>query len=222
MSRLLPTQNISLLLLIMFSGLSLCALNPYKLTKDTLKHSKSGWRQDLHVISIGIGLKNYDVERFQGALGRTNTYTISNLTGSIPLHAKFEFFLRKHIGFGTTLNYDNFNYDYTTNSLVNNQTVPQTYRLTSNVFTINLRLNYHFFYHKAVDVYLGVGTGLRIVRAPSGSINFYNFYPDGFFREYELSVGIRYLAWGIIGLYAEAGYGRSPFQAGVSCNIKGF
>lgn len=222
MNRSLFTQNKNLFLILVFYGLSLAAYPQVSDLKDSLKQDKSGWRQNQHIISIGMGFANYDVTKFRGPAGTTSDYTLSSVQGSIPIHSKFDFYLRKHFGLGATLNYSSFNYNYTRNILYYNKISSETFAMTSYVITLNIRLNYHLFYNKIVDVYLGGGTGLRLVHSKSSSLGSPDFYSSGVFRDYELSAGVRYLALGTIGLYAEAGFGRSIVQAGISVDIKGF
>jgi len=159
---------------------------------DTIDPKKSGWNRNAHIISFGIGFQNYDAEGLN-KLNTAENYSISSISSSIPLYAKFEFFYAKHLGIGANMNYNTVSYYF---SQYNTQKTPETFPVNSSIFTLNIRINYHIFYGKAVDVYLGGGSGIRIVRASSNSNSVPDVYPSGFLREYELSAGIRYLAWG--------------------------
>ncbi|PBQ33178.1 hypothetical protein CNR22_15810 [Sphingobacteriaceae bacterium] len=183
---------------------------------DSLPQIKTGWRYNSRILSIGVGTQNTDIERFAD-LKAARDYTISSIKASNPLYLKLEFHVSKRFGIGAALNYNNMRYDYSYNASNGNQPVLVKKTIDYEVYTTNIRVNYHFLYGKKIDFYLGAGAGLRIVGNKSKT-NMKEL-SSGFVKETELTAGLRYLAEGVFGLYLEAGLTRSIVQAGLSFNL---
>jgi len=185
---------------------------------DTLKRGKSGWANDMRVISIGFGPQNSEFGNFGGPLKSTEIYNISSISSSAVFHGKLEFFLNKHFGIGANVNYSTLSYYYSFLNYATNQ--EKVFPINLQTFNLNVRVNYHLFYLKELDVYLGAGTGLRLVKKNLLIDDEPTNNKSGFLREYETSLGVRYLANGLLGAYLEIGLSRSLIQFGLSLNIK--
>lgn len=198
---------------------NLFSKNDPKNKTDTLQFANSGWKRNAHIISLGFGIPNSINDKLNPSIA-TNS-NISSINRSLIANLKFEFFILKHFGMGATVNYGKVNYDYSQDvSQSYYRTVVEKITVKTEIVSLNLRFTYHFLYNKVIDVYLGGGTGIRLVKTNANSNSIPDLYKSGAFREHELAFGVRYFVNGIIGMYAELGFGRSLLQVGVNCNIK--
>ena len=212
--------KIIVLLIVLSLPYNLVSNNRLTIKSDTLKPEISGWKRNAHVIALGFGVPSYANDWFNSMLKPTNSYTISSLTKSLNLHLKFEFFVSKHFGLGATVNYGKTDYIYLREVKSYYKYEIEKTPIATEVVSLNLRLNYHILYNRVVDIYLGGGTGIRLVKTNSKSNSIPDLYKSGAFREHELSIGVRYFVKGIVGMFAEVGLGRTLVQVGINFNIK--
>lgn len=94
------------------------------------------------------------------------------------------------------------------------------YNVNVQVFTANLRFNYHILYNKKIDLYIGGGTGLREVKEDQDLRDRATKEFSGYLQEFELSLGARYFPYRYFGFYVEAGMARAFLQAGFCASLK--
>ena len=159
----------------------------------------SSFSKGERIITIGHGntswyqsamiLYNYSYEKTFDALG--------------PLHIKYEYGLTDKIGIGVSFCYHKY-HD------INNQPV-LGYRFIG-------RINYHFFANKRFDTYcdLGVGAGRFTTNYVLESSPPQIITDKLNTLEMESGLGGRYYFTKNIGLYVEAGIGKTIFQGGIA------
>lgn len=179
---------------------------------------KSGWIRGSRIISVGYGFQNKDLQRL-GKLKNTDTYSISSIMIYAPVYAKWEIYVLDYLGICAALNFNTITYDHDYYTY-NFGTTKRRTHVKYDIFGLNVRFNYHILYEESIDLYIGGGTGLRISRGSVSVNGMPDLLPGGFFREAELTMGLRYLGLDGFGIYMEAGLGRSVLQAGLSYNLK--
>ncbi|MBL7909421.1 MAG: outer membrane beta-barrel protein [Bacteroidia bacterium] len=194
--------------------------------KDTLSKNKKSkhysWNGNNKMVSLGIGAPVLDAFYLdREKINATNTSTFSANKDYLVIHVKAEIGLASHIGVAVAVNRSVNEYTETYYTSVNGNKIVNSDRITLKVLTVNLRCNYHFLTSKMLDPYIGIGAGLKKIdiNVPAGTVTvFETRKPFGF----EATFGLRVLVASTVGIYGEAGIGRSFYQGGITLNFGGF
>lgn len=170
------------------------------------------WNDNSSLVSIGTGTQVYFAYYKLYTNDFVPSYTISNVNTQSVFYAKYEI-SRGKFGFGISLCRSILNFNVTEP----NSASTFTYSLNEIVYAGIIRVNYHFFMNRAIDVYVGLGGGFRGVNYSADSTSVANYYSRPLAG--EATVGIRYLFASRFGLYAESGLGRALFQVGITINV---
>ncbi len=180
---------------------------------DSSGIKKKTWVSRSLFISVGSGAPNIDRYLGKEPDKRINPTVYSSRSYGIPFFLKLELPLSTHFGFNFNLARTSTNYLYDSKSGAVN--------MDWSVLTANFRLNYHFLYDKAIDVFVGSGLGLRNERykyhLPNGQLAVVKV-ESPFLIGFEATVGLRYNLLRPFGIYAEAGFARTLLQAGFYLN----
>lgn len=201
------------LTLVLLLFLSVLFGNASSADPDSVVLKRNAWASGPVYVALGTGLGNIDLARGREPDKRITTQAYTQRSGVVPLFLKLELPIAYHLGLTFTLNRTSLNYTYDTKAGA--ETMDWT------VLTANFRVNYHFFYKKPYDLYVGTGTGIRNER-------YHYHFSDGTSAElklespvllgFEATVGFRYNLLGPFGLYAEAGIARTVLQFGFYVN----
>jgi opacity protein-like surface antigen len=181
--------------------------------------------QDNVMISVGYGFPNVVGSFFKQLEDELNEKT----TSFGPAYAKFEYIISPKNGIGLNVAYASHKSEYTD--------IGSTYDINTGTYTdvsydakvervtysFLLRYNYHFSNSEKMDAFFGVGMGYRYAKWKQTSDNpdaflnldIPNFFPFGF----ETTIGMRYFATKNLGIYAEAGWAKSPIQFGLTLKL---
>ncbi|MEZ5013138.1 MAG: outer membrane beta-barrel protein [Chitinophagales bacterium] len=170
-------------------------------------------------ISVGYGFPNLLGSIFK-AYEEYNDYHASS-TG--PIYGKYEYAINDHIGVGALVNYSSTKVTYQYDSFDDNgDPAVYGYEVKWSSFSILGRVNWHFGESDKFDPYFGVGMGYRSSSYTVTSDDPYldnweigTLIPFGM----EITVGGRYFFTDAIGVYAELGFAKSPFQVGLTAKF---
>lgn len=185
--------------------------------RDSLQSRKRAWHSDAVFISVGSGAPHTDVFFNKKPDSRLVSREPSARNVKPALLVKVELPLSTHIGFNFTINRTaiDYAYEFKTGSEM----------MTWTALTANFRVNYHFFYGKAYDLYIGTGLGLKNERYHYTSVKGVKTEikaESPILLGFETSVGVRYHLEGPIGLFAELGVSRTLVQLGFYLNPMAF
>lgn len=151
------------------------------------------------IVTIGYGYKSW----YQSAMILYD-YSYEKIFDTIgPLHIKYEYGLADKIGIGISFGYHKYHDS-------NNQPV-LGYRFIG-------KINYHFFANKKWDAYCdaGVGAGRFEAKYVLESSPPQIITDKLLTLEIEVGLGARYYFTKNVGLYIEAGIGKTIFQGGLA------
>ncbi len=194
--------------------------------RDSTKLRLKAWNEDKIIVSLGWGFPNYPELELKSYKSLSTT-TITSVSGYGPFHGKLEYALGNHFGFGVSVNYSSVSF-----TRLDSAYNPSYYQLPINMsfykstfFSLNARLNYHFFPEKIIDPYIGIGLGFKQIKIKYQSVNNYNTNGTGYVENqglpfgFELTTGLRFFVTKRIGAYIECGISRSLVQGGLSFNL---
>lgn len=195
-------------------------------TYSLLKKNEGGEKcfdENTHIINIGIGFGSRSYHAiFRGAAGYSYGRTpLFNLTYEQPWKQKLG---PGYLGVGAYLGFQReyYEYDY---SYYNNALVYNTYyyKHSWNYFSIAARGVYHWdvLNSKNAEVYAGVIIGMRFQTHnyqtnDPGNKDPYSYTQSFAYPAYSVFAGARWYFVKNFGLYAEAGYGTSYINGGLS------
>lgn len=174
----------------------------------------SSWNDNSSLISIGTGTQVFFAYYKLYTSDFVPSYTVSNVKTQSVFYGKYEI-SRGRFGFGISLCRSVLNFNVTEPHGASTY----TYNLNEIVYAGIIRVNYHFFMNRALDAYVGLGAGFRGVNYTADSTSLANYYSRPLAG--EATVGVRYLFASRFDLYAECGFGRALFQAGITVNVGG-
>lgn len=175
------------------------------------------------IFSLGYGFPNLGKSIYK-ALNTNNDFKVKGIG---PLHLKYEYMLSDNIGIGASINFVNFGATYTETTSGDSMDINENwihwtqttkYTLATKNYSALFRFNYHFVSTDNLDVYFGIGAGLRggkttytsVPKDPDFTFDTKIAIPVGM----ETSLGMRYFFTENIGVYTEIGLGKSLIQFG--------
>lgn len=174
------------------------------------------------MLSFGFGAPVTDAFYLdREKINAATTSTFSANKEYLVIHIKAELALASHIGVAVCVNRSVNEYTESYYVTTNGNKTLVNDLLTLKVLTVNLRCNYHFLTSRILDPYIGIGAGLKKIdlNASVGNVAVFEARkPFGF----EATAGLRILVASKVGIYAEAGIGRSFYQGGITINFGGF
>lgn len=192
---------------------------------DSIKVRPHAWNSNKIIISAGVGFPNYEKDDLLSN-SASSSYTLTNVKGQGPFHAKLEYALGERTGLGLSVNYSDVGFTrYEPNNNIYNPSPYDTAIYKLSFFSLNLRANYHFLSDKMLDPYIGGGIGFKqfkIKYVNAGKNNFSGTaYVENFGLPFgvELTLGIRCFINKYLGAYLEAGISRSIVQGGLCFNV---
>lgn len=192
---------------------------------NSTKSFSQSFEDDKNYVSVGYGGVTF-IGTFAKVFEEESGYEFSGLG---PIYLKYERALSDKIGFGATLAYAGYKFNWTdtyddyNTSTGNYETKTYNYQQKFSTYSILARLNIHFGDGDKFDPYWGVGLGYRAGNwsysdndpDSDSDIEVKTVFPFGF----ESTLGARYYFTDNIGAYAEVGLAKSVFQAGLNFKL---
>jgi opacity protein-like surface antigen len=178
------------------------------------------WSHEHILVSAGKGYSYVNPFLFYAEKPSTvHTTTLSDFSENKIYHIKGELAISVHLGVVLSMSKSEFSFNSTYSYASSpNSVVYKTEKVQLGATVINLRVNYHFLDASIIDPYIGLGSGLRVIYTDV-SEEIYTVQNRTLPVGFEATLGMRILIASKIGVYAEAGLGRSLFQTGISINL---
>jgi len=187
----------------------------------------------ISLIAIGAGINgnaqavsegNIIIDPYYGGpnFGKTivasSNINIDKSTSVGPMGLRVEYMVADNFGIGIDFIYNSTNITGTIDSLLSDNThQTYSYKLFSQRYRPQIRMNYHFVANEALDVYTGIGVGanIRNIGIKTDYPNYDNISAIASLSpvSLRLALGMRYYFTENIGLNLELGLG-GPFMSG--------
>ncbi len=185
--------------------------------------------EDDIVISAGYGfpnlLANYSFDFFWTSFGfdvsNYEGYADYNTSAFGPIFFKSEFMANDQLGVALSAAYSYRQFEFTDTYFVDYVYVDCHHNISFMAYSVLIRVNRYIDISDKIELYFGTGLGYRAstTMEKSNCLYYSDYDLDQFPVAFEEIVGLRYYITENIGLYAEAGLAKAPFQIGIFTNV---